>query len=103
MIKIENVSFAYPRKRNNIHTNLTLNLEQNKIYGLLGKNGTGKSTLLYLISGLLKPSEGTITMETTDEETGETIVLRPSSRGVKRDLLRKRGIYTSTYNSQRMV
>ena len=74
MIKIENVSFAYPRKRNNVHTNLTLNLEQNKIYGLLGKNGTGKSTLLYLISGLLKPTEGTITTETTDEETGETIV-----------------------------
>ena len=74
MIKIENISFAYPRKRTNVHTNLTLDLEQNKIYGLLGKNGTGKSTLLYLIAGLLKPSEGTITMETTDEETGETTV-----------------------------
>jgi ABC-2 type transport system ATP-binding protein len=49
-----------------------LNLEQNKIYGLLGKNGTGKSTLLYLISGLLRPTEGTITMETTNEETNET-------------------------------
>ena len=99
MIKIENVSFAYPRKRNNIHTNLTLNLEQNKIYGLLGKNGTGKSTLLYLISGLLKPSEGTITMETTDEETGETTVHSTFDR--HQEVLR--GIYTSTYHSQRMV
>lgn len=72
MIRIENMSFAYPGRRSNIHTNLSLNLEQNKIYGLLGKNGTGKSTLLYLIAGLLRPTEGTITMETTNEDTGET-------------------------------
>ncbi len=71
MIRIENMSYIYPKGRNNIHTNLNLNLEENKIYGLLGKNGTGKSTLLYLIAGLLRPTEGTITMETTDEETGE--------------------------------
>ena len=69
MIKIDNVTFAYPKGRANIHTNLSLNIEQNKIYGLLGKNGTGKSTLLYLISGLLRPMEGTITMDTTNEET----------------------------------
>ena len=71
MIRIENMSYIYPKGRNNIHTNLNLNLEQNKIYGLLGKNGTGKSTLLYLIAGLLRPTEGTITMEATNEETGE--------------------------------
>lgn len=71
MIRIENMSYIYPKGRNNIHTNLNLNLEENKIYGLLGKNGTGKSTLLYLIAGLLRPTEGMITMETTDEETGE--------------------------------
>ena len=66
------MSFIYPKGRKNIHTNLTLNLEENKIYGLLGKNGTGKSTLLYLIAGLLKPTKGTITMDVTNEETGET-------------------------------
>lgn len=66
------MSFIYPKGRKNIHTNLTLNLEENKIYGLLGKNGTGKSTLLYLIAGLLKPTKGTITMDVINEETGET-------------------------------
>ena len=50
MIRIDNLSFIYPKGRKNIHTDLTLNLEENKIYGLLGKNGTGKSTLLYLIA-----------------------------------------------------
>ena len=72
MIRIDNMSFIYPKGRKNIHTDLTLNLEENKIYGLLGKNGTGKSTLLYLIAGLLKPTKGTITMDATNEETGET-------------------------------
>ena len=73
MIRIDNLSFIYPKGRKNIHTNLSLNLEENKIYGLLGKNGTGKSTLLYLIAGLLKPTKGTITMDATNDETGDTV------------------------------
>ena len=73
MIRIDNLSFIYPKGRKNIHTNLTLNLEENKIYGLLGKNGTGKSTLLYLIAGLLKPTKGTITMDVTNDETGDAV------------------------------
>ena len=73
MIRIENMSFIYPTGRRNIHTNLSLNLEENKIYGLLGKNGTGKSTLLYLIAGLLKPTKGTITMDAISDETGEAV------------------------------
>ena len=73
MIQIDNLSFIYPKGRKNIHTDLTLNLEENKIYGLLGKNGTGKSTLLYLIAGLLKPTKGTITMDATNDETGEAV------------------------------
>ena len=73
MIRIDNLSFIYPKGRKNIHTDLTLNLEENKIYGLLGKNGTGKSTLLYLIAGLLKPTKGIITMDATNDETGEAV------------------------------
>lgn len=60
MIQIEEMTFAYNKSRHNIHTNLNLTLNENKIYGLLGKNGTGKSTLLYLIAGLLKPKSGTV-------------------------------------------
>lgn len=66
MIQINDMTFAYPKRKKNIHTNLTLNIETNKIYGLLGKNGTGKSTLLYLISGLLRPKSGTVTMDGID-------------------------------------
>lgn len=63
MISVNDVSFRYGRKREWVLDHLTLHLESNKIYGLLGKNGTGKSTLLYLISGLLRPQRGTVTVD----------------------------------------
>ncbi len=43
--------------------NLTLSLEQNKIYGLLGRNGAGKTTLLNLITNKLFPTEGEILLD----------------------------------------
>ena len=49
MIQVSNISFKYPGTKRNIFDNFSLDIEENKIYGLLGKNGTGKSTLLYLI------------------------------------------------------
>ena len=42
---------------------LRIALGQAKDYGLLGKNGMGKSTMLYLISGLLQPSGGTVKVD----------------------------------------
>lgn len=40
--------------------NLSLNIVRNSVYGLLGPNGAGKSTTLKLITGILKPTSGTI-------------------------------------------
>lgn len=63
MVSINNVSFRYGRRRDWVLDNFSLRLEKNKIYGLLGKNGTGKSTLLYLVCGLLRPQRGTVTVD----------------------------------------
>lgn len=60
MIQVKNISFRYPGTKRNIFTNFDLDIKQNSIYGLLGKNGMGKSTLLYLISGMLTPNEGDV-------------------------------------------
>lgn len=39
---------------------VSMNIQRNSIYGLLGPNGAGKSTTLKMISGILKPTAGTI-------------------------------------------
>ena len=60
MIEVKNISFKYAGQKHLVFDDFSLTLEQDNIYGLLGKNGTGKSTLLYLISGLLRPKTGTV-------------------------------------------
>ena len=60
MITVNNLSFSYAGQREKVFDDFSLQLEGGHIYGLLGKNGTGKSTLLYLLSGLLRPAEGTV-------------------------------------------
>ena len=57
MIYFDDVSFGY-HKKNLLFRNMNLALAPGHIYGLLGKNGAGKSSLLRLISGLLFPLEG---------------------------------------------
>lgn len=61
MIKINKIRFSYPTKEEAIFNDFSIDFSKGKIYGLFGKNGTGKSTLLYLISGLLHPQKGEIT------------------------------------------
>ena len=60
MIEANNISFKYAGGSHLVFEDFSLKLEQSNIYGLLGKNGTGKSTLLYLISGLLRPQTGSV-------------------------------------------
>ena len=60
MIDVQNISFKYKGQKALVFDGFSLQLEENRIYGLLGKNGTGKSTLLYLLSGLLRPVSGTV-------------------------------------------
>lgn len=56
MIHIQNLSFKYGKKE--ILSDISMSLEAGKIYGLLGENGVGKTTLLKVISGLQKPYGG---------------------------------------------
>lgn len=63
MIDTQTIKFRYKDKRTKVFKDLSFQLEQNKVYGLLGENGTGKSTLLYLLMGLLRPCEGQIIVD----------------------------------------
>ena len=45
MIQIKDIDFRYPGSKHLVFRDFSLELKENNIYGLLGKNGTGKSTL----------------------------------------------------------
>jgi ABC-2 type transport system ATP-binding protein len=61
MIHLDRVSFGYS-KQNKLFEDLSITLVPGHIYGLLGKNGAGKSSLLRNIAGLLYPLSGEITV-----------------------------------------
>ena len=65
MLTIHGLTFGYGSK-SPIFENFSLELPKGQIIGLLGKNGTGKSTLLYLISGLLRARKGEILFQDTN-------------------------------------
>jgi ABC-2 type transport system ATP-binding protein len=59
MVQLDRVSFGYSRQKM-LFEDLSLQLQGGHIYGLLGKNGAGKSSLLRNMAGLLFPTSGTI-------------------------------------------
>jgi len=58
ILTIKNLNKSYGETK--VLKNINLNIKSGKIVGLLGKNGTGKSTLIKLINDLLTPDSGTI-------------------------------------------
>ena len=64
MISINNLAFSYGSL--NVLSNITMTLEEGRIYGLLGENGVGKTTLLTLLAGLKKPQAGSILTDGVD-------------------------------------
>lgn len=61
MIQITDLNFAYPRQQS-LFGNLSVHLEAGSITGLLGKNGSGKTSLLKLITGLHFPQSGKVSV-----------------------------------------
>ena len=61
-VKIENVEFRYFNSEEDTFKNLNINIHKNKHTVITGPNGSGKSTLLGLISGVLYPTKGKISV-----------------------------------------
>ena len=60
IIKYKNISFNYPGKKKKIISNLNFEFKFNDKIGIIGDTGSGKSTLVNIISGLLKSTNGEI-------------------------------------------
>ena len=88
MLSVKNVFAGYDNIT--VLNDITFDLSKNDILGVLGRNGMGKSTLIRLLSGLIKPSDGTI------ELAGENITnYPPHVRAQKRitTIVQGRGIF----------
>ena len=61
MIEVKNLSFSYSKDK--VLDDISTTFEQGRIYGLLGANGVGKSTMFKLLCGLLTTKQGTIDID----------------------------------------
>lgn len=59
IIEIKNLYKKYKHAEEFSVNDISLNIDQNEIYGILGPNGAGKTTLISMLSGLIKPTSGT--------------------------------------------
>tara|TARA_B110000305_G_scaffold235414_1_gene295019 strand:- start:256 stop:2007 length:1752 start_codon:yes stop_codon:yes gene_type:complete len=62
-LKLENVSFSYADKNKPTIKNINLNINQGDVVGIIGPTGSGKSTLIDLVLGLIRPLEGDIKVD----------------------------------------
>ena len=64
ILKANNLIKTYSGK--SVVNDVSLNLKQGEIVGLLGPNGAGKTTTFYMITGVLRPDEGSIQLNEVD-------------------------------------
>ena len=84
MITIENLAFSYGPTP--VLKNISLRLEEGKIYGLLGENGVGKTTLLTLLCGLKRVDAGRILTDGKEPYGRDAEFLADQGCGVKVNL-----------------
>lgn len=65
-IRIEHLSFAYPDDEDEVLHDISLTIEPGKSIGIIGKTGSGKSTLVKLMLRIYDPPEGTVWIGDTD-------------------------------------
>ncbi len=64
IISFENISLSYSNRL--ILDNINFKINEGQIFGMLGPNGVGKSTIFNLITGLILPDTGSIKLNNTD-------------------------------------
>lgn len=80
-IAIEDVCFSYSNTKTPALDKFSLTIEKGEVISILGRSGSGKSTILRLLAGLEKPAKGKLTIQNEvlfDEKT----FLQPEKRGI---------------------
>lgn len=73
---IEIINYTKVIRKATVLKNINLRLESGRVYGLSGKNGSGKTMLMRAICGLIRPTEGKVVIDC--EVLGETLSFPPS-------------------------
>ncbi|HHX66792.1 MAG TPA: ABC transporter ATP-binding protein [Gallicola sp.] len=60
MIKVENLSFRYNSDSKLILDDISVDIEESSVVSIIGLNGSGKTTFIKLLTGILKPTNGNI-------------------------------------------
>ena len=76
-IELRNVSYRYTESGETVLSNMSLTIDRGKKVAILGRSGTGKSTLLKLLTGTLQPTKGNVFIE--GEEASQNLLAKSIS------------------------
>lgn len=79
MIKVDSVWKSFGRY--DVLSNVSLEIESGKTIGIVGPSGSGKTTLMRIIAGLLRPDDGTVSIDDTLASSPDYL-LEPSNRNI---------------------
>ncbi len=71
MLELSKISFHYPRRKDFSLSNISFEIKPGEIFTLLGPNGAGKTTLIRILSGLIIPQSGNVTVCNHDTQLSE--------------------------------
>ncbi len=66
-ISFKNVDFRYVSSDKDVLNNINFDVKENDFLGVIGESGSGKSTILHLLSGLIEPTKGSIILNNYDK------------------------------------
>ncbi|MCA9795039.1 MAG: ABC transporter ATP-binding protein, partial [Candidatus Eremiobacteraeota bacterium] len=87
-VRFEQVSFSYPGARQQALSQVDLHLEPGKKLALVGENGSGKTTMIKLLTRLYEPTEGRILLDGTPLPEWDLAVLRDRIGVIFQDFVR---------------
>ncbi len=86
-IEFKNVSFAYPGNEHNALENVSFKIEAGEKVGILGRNGSGKTTIEKLILGLYIPTSGSVLIDGIDINQIDPVDLRKNIAYIPQDVV----------------
>ena len=99
-IKIKNLDFRYPKNKFKIIDKLSFEIKQGETIGVIGPSGTGKSTLVKIILGFIKPTKGEILYNNTNEKIQNISSYIPQEIFILRGTVRENVTLTNIKNKK---